>query len=150
MITGKMNSNKILQKNDFSTLVPHAGSMLLIDEVLNYSQETIVTRCVSHQNPDHPLRLNGKLSALHLIEYGAQTMAVHCGLLSGQAHSGFLAAVRAAHFYVEELEAVQNALIIHATAEAQLEKGAVYHFFIRDSQDNLLLEARATVVHLSS
>lgn len=148
MTTGKMNSDKPLQRSEFKHLVPHTGSMLLIDEVLSWSQEQIITRCISHQNPHHPLRLNGKLSAIHLIEYGAQTMAVHCGLLTGRSHPGFLAAVRAAHFYVDDLDKVTDALIIQATAELQLEKGAVYQMLIRDAHDTLLLDARATVVHL--
>ena len=148
MIIGKMNSDKPLRRSEFEHLVPHAGSMLLIDEVLTWNREQITTRCLSHQNPAHPLRLNGQLSALHLIEYGAQTMAVHCGLLTGRAHPGFLAAVRAAHFYVDDLDLVKDALIIQATAELQLEKGAVYHMLISDIHNTLLLDARATVVHL--
>lgn len=148
MIIGKMNSDKVLPKTEFAHLVPHAGTMLLIDEVLSWDTQQITTRCISHQNPNHPLRLQGKLSALHLIEYGAQTMAVHCGLLTGRAHPGFLAAVRAAHFYIDELDLVTDALIIQATAELHLEKGAVYHFLIRDIHNNVLLDARATVVHL--
>lgn len=148
MITGKMNSDKPLQRSEFEQLVPHKGSMLLIDEVLSWNQQQIITRCVSHQNPHHPLRLHGKLSAIHLIEYGAQTMAVHCGLLTGRAHPGFLAAVRAAHFYVDDLDLITDALIIQATVELQLEKGAVYQMLISDTHNTLLLDARATVVHL--
>jgi predicted hotdog family 3-hydroxylacyl-ACP dehydratase len=148
MIIGKMNSDKRLQQSEFKHLLPHNGTMLLIDEVLSWSGEEIITRCVSHQNPAHPLRLNGKLSAVHLIEYGAQTMAVHCGLLTGRSHPGFLAAVRAAHFYIDDLDLINDALIIQATAELQLEKGAVYQFRISDIYNALLLDARATVVHL--
>lgn len=143
-----MNSDKPLQQSEFQHLVPHTGTMLLIDQVLSWSQEQITTRCISHQNPQHPLRLNGKLSALHLIEYGAQTMAVHCGLLTGRSHPGFLAAVRAAHFYIDDLDSVADALIICATAELQLENGAVYEFRVSDTNNTLLLDARATVVHL--
>lgn len=143
-----MNSDKLLERNDFANLVPHTGTMLLIDQVLSWNQEQITTRCVSHQNPDHPLRLNGRLSSIHLIEYGAQTMAVHCGLLTGRAQPGFLAAVRAAHFYIDDLDSIKDALIICATAELQLANGAVYQFLVSDSHNTLLLDARATVVHL--
>jgi predicted hotdog family 3-hydroxylacyl-ACP dehydratase len=148
MIIGKMNSDKALEQSEFKHLVPHTGTMLLIDQVLNWDSHHITTRCVSHQNPDNPLRLNGQLSAVHLIEYGAQTMAVHCGLLTGCSHPGFLAAVRAAHFYIDELDSVKDALIIQATAELQLPNGAVYQFLVSDSENTLLLDARATVVHL--
>lgn len=148
MIIGKMNSNKPLLQSEFAHLVPHSGTMLLIDEILHWDLNQIITRCISHQNPAHPLRLQGKLSAIHLIEYGAQTMAVHCGLLTGYAHPGFLAAVRAAHFYVDDLDSLKDALIIQATAELQLANGAVYQFRVSDIHNTLLLDARATVVHL--
>jgi predicted hotdog family 3-hydroxylacyl-ACP dehydratase len=148
MIIGKMNRNKPLQRAEFADLVPHAGAMLLLDEVLSWNHEQISTRCTSHQNPAHPLRLNGKLSAIHLLEYGAQTMAVHCGLLTGRAQPGFLAAVRAAHFYIEYLDGIKDGLLIQATAQLQSEKGAVYQILVTDTQENFLLEAQATVVHL--
>jgi predicted hotdog family 3-hydroxylacyl-ACP dehydratase len=148
MIIGRMNSAKILPKSAFAHLVPHTGSMFLIDEVLEWNQQQIITRCVSHHNPNHPLRLNGKLSSIHLIEYGAQTMAVHCGLLTNEAHPGFLAAVRNAHFYRDDLDSVKDALLIKACAELQSENGAVYQIQVTDAQQHLLLEARATVVHL--
>ncbi|KGO97540.1 phosphotransferase, partial [Lysobacter defluvii IMMIB APB-9 = DSM 18482] len=61
-------------------LVPHAGSMSLWDEVLDWSGERIVLRAWRHRDPAHPLRSNGRLHAVHLCEYGAQAMAVHGGL----------------------------------------------------------------------
>lgn len=143
-----MNRDKFLSQSEFAHLVPHTGAMLLIDEVLDWSQQKITTRCISHQNPAHPLRLQGKLASIHLIEYGAQTMAVHCGLLTGRSHPGFLAAVRAAHFYVDDLDSVKDVLIIQASAELQLANGAVYQFLVSDSENTLLFDARATVVHL--
>ncbi len=148
MITGKMNGDKILPQAAFRHLVPHAGDMLLIDEVRDWTQEAIITASRSHRKQDNPLRLNGKLSSVHLIEYGAQSMAIHCGLLTGKAHPGFLAALRSAQFHVDDLDSVGDELIIHANAQMQLPNGAVYQFAINDDDNNLLLEARATVIHL--
>jgi len=45
--------------------------------------------------------VNNSLSAMHLIEYGAQAMAIHRGLLTGKSLQGFLAAVRDANFFIE-------------------------------------------------
>ena len=148
MITGKMNLKQKLSQTAFKTLVPHSGLMLLIDSVENWTQEQITTRSYSHQNPDNPLCLAGKLSSLHLIEYGAQTMAIHCGLLTGKAQTGFLAAVKGANFYIDNLDEIESALIIKATAQLQLPKGAVYEFRVNDDDNQLLLTAQATVVHL--
>lgn len=148
MTIGKMNRDKTLPQAAFRHLVPHASDMLLIDEVRDWTQETIITASRSHRKPDNPLRLDGRLSSVHLIEYGAQSMAIHCGLLTGKAHPGFLAAVRSAHFHVDDLYDAGEELIIHAQAQMQLPNGAVYQFVIDDNDNNLLLEARATVIHL--
>jgi predicted hotdog family 3-hydroxylacyl-ACP dehydratase len=148
MITGKMNLNQKLSKTAFKTLVPHSGKMLLIDSVESWTQEQIITCSYSHQNPDNPLRLAGVLSSLHLIEYGAQTMAIHCGLLTGKAQTGFLAAVKDAEFYIDYLDQVDGALMIKAIAQLQLPKGAVYKISVHNEGNKLLLTAQATVVHL--
>ncbi len=150
MIIGKMAITKPLRREQFAHLVPHADDMLLIDEVIDWQLTQITCRCDSHKKPDHPLRLAGHLSALHLIEYGAQTMAVHCGLLSGTAHPGFLAAVRAAHFYIDDLDTVTTDLYIQAAMQLQLPHGAVYLLTIQDSNRQPLLTAHTTVIHLAS
>jgi len=148
MITGKMNLNQKLSQAAFKTLVPHAGLMLLIDSIESWDEEHITAHSYSHQNPNNPLRLAGTLSSLHLIEYGAQTMAIHCGLLTGEAQIGFLAAVKGANFYIDNLDEIESELIIKATAQLQLPKGAVYEFRVNDDDNQLLLTAQATVVHL--
>jgi predicted hotdog family 3-hydroxylacyl-ACP dehydratase len=148
MITGKTNLNQKLSQAAFKNLVPHSGLMLLIDRVESWTQKQITTCSCSHQNLDNPLRLAGTLSSLHLIEYGAQTMAIHCGLLTGKAQTGFLAAVKNARFYIDNLDTVNGELVINAKAELQLSKGAVYQFTVSDSSSKLLLTAQATVIHL--
>lgn len=147
MTTGKMMQNKILNQCDFSHLIPHAGSMSLIDQVNSWGDTEISCTTLSHLADDNPLRLNNSLSAMHLIEYGAQSMAIHGGLLSGKASPGFLAAVRGAHFHIDNLDHITSALNITASAELKIENGAVYSFRITDSHNTLLLDARATVIH---
>ena len=139
---------KPLLQNEFKHLVPHADDMLLIDQVLSWDLQQITTYSLSHQNLNHPLRLNGKLSAIHLIEYGAQSMAVHCGLLTGHLQPGFLAAVRSARFYIDDLESIKDSLVIQATAQLQMAKAAAYQFQVLDTHNHLLFAAQATVVHL--
>jgi len=147
MITGSIMKNSPLNQAQFAHLIPHTGTMMLIDQVASWSTHQI--QCISHSHLDssNPLRLNGHLSAMHLIEYGAQSMAIHGGLLSGKSSPGFLAAVRGAHFYIESLDTLTGALHIEANAELKIENGAVYSFRITDSQATLLLDARATVIH---
>ncbi len=146
MISGKV-MNKPLDKAQFAHLIPHAGSMILIDQVDTWSTHHIKCSTLSHLASDNPLRLNNSLSAIHLIEYGAQSMAIHGGLLAGNASPGFLVAIRGAHFHIETLNTITTALHIEASAELKIDNGAVYFFRVTDEHNTLLLDARATVIH---
>jgi len=138
-----------LFKADFAHLIPHTGSMVLIDQVDSWKENTIHCSTQSHLLTNNPLRLNNSLSSIHLIEYGAQSMAIHGGLLSGHVSPGYLAAVRGAQFHINTLDTIQGALHIEAQAELKIDNGAVYSFRIFDDTENLLLNARATVIHTS-
>lgn len=140
-------SNKNLDQAAFAHLIPHAQPMLLIDQVDAWTTHQISCSTQSHLRNDHPLRFAGSLSAIHLIEYGAQCMAIHGGLLSGKSTPGYLAAVRGAHFHIDTLDVITDTLHIEANAELKIENGAVYSFRITDNQGSLLLDARATVIH---
>ncbi len=142
-----MINNKSLTQVQFAHLIPHAGSMMLIDQVDSWSNKQIHCTTQSHLASNNPLRLNNSLSVIHLIEYGAQSMAIHGGLLSGKSSPGFLAAVRGAHFHIDTLDSLTGSLHIVALAELKIENGAVYSFSITDNQGTLLLDARATVIH---
>ncbi|MBE0468951.1 MAG: hypothetical protein IBX55_05485 [Methyloprofundus sp.] len=141
------NNRKPISQAQFAHLIPHAGSMMLIDQVDSWTDKQIHCSTQSHLASDNPLRLNNSLSVMHLIEYGAQSMAIHGGLLADKSSPGFLVAVRGAHFHIDSLDSISSALHIEASAELKIENGAVYAFRITDSHDLLLLDARATVVH---
>ena len=55
--------------------------MCLLDEVVQWDERSIVCISNTHRDPANPLRRQGRLSAVHAFEYGAQTAAVHGGLL---------------------------------------------------------------------
>jgi len=143
-------TTKSLQKIQFSHLIPHSGSMSLIDKVESWNEKEIYCSSESHLSSNNPLRLNNSLSAIHLIEYGAQSMAIHGGLLSGKSSPGYLAAVRGAHFHIDTLDNIKGLLYIEAKAELKIDNGAVYGFYIYDHTKTLLLDARATVIHTNS
>ena len=150
MIFGNKMNNKPINQTEFAHLIPHAESMLLIDQVDAWTANQIHCSTQSHLLSDNPLRLAGSLSAIHLIEYGAQCMAIHGGLLSGKSTPGFLAAVRSAHFYIDTLDTITGSLYIEANTELKIENGAVYLLRITDSHNTLLLDARATVINTKS
>jgi len=79
-------------------LVPHAGSMCLLERVVAWDENGVTAATSTHRNPFHPLARDGRLHAIHLCEYGAQAMAVHGGLLAaaegGRAPPGLLVSLR--------------------------------------------------------
>jgi predicted hotdog family 3-hydroxylacyl-ACP dehydratase len=65
---------------DIASLLPHAGTALMIERVIRWDEAGIVTATTRHRAADNPLRREGQLAAVHLAEFGAQAMAIHGGL----------------------------------------------------------------------
>lgn len=105
-------------KSDWAGLIPHAGAMCLLDDVVGWDAATIHARSVSHVRVDHPLRSDGRLRALHLCEYGAQAMAVHGGLLARAAGAtaapGYLVSLRDVELCVARVDDLAGVLDVHA------------------------------------
>lgn len=98
--------------NPFALLLPHAGSAVMLDELVRWEDLTIHARTSTHRSPGNPLRHAGRLASVHLVEYGAQAMAAHGALLAraagGKAASALLVAVRqfeATQSFIDDLEA---------------------------------------------
>ena len=105
-------------KAEIRTLIPHAGLMCLLDSVLKWDDESIVCTSETHRDPTNPLRRDGRLSALHAFEYGAQAAAVHGGLRARSAGVAtlpyYLAALRDAHLQVIRLDDIDSPLEVRA------------------------------------
>jgi predicted hotdog family 3-hydroxylacyl-ACP dehydratase len=99
-------------------LIPHAGRMCLLEQLLEWSPGHIVLETRTHSHPDNPLRTRGRLRALHLCEYGAQAMAVHGGLIAAAAGesrpAALLVAVREVELARAFLEDLPGELRIEA------------------------------------
>ncbi len=75
----------MLSRIDIAALIPHQRAMCLLEEVVAWDTSRICCRTSSHRNPQHPLRDATGLPVASGIEYAAQAIAVHGGLLA--AHS---------------------------------------------------------------
>ena len=96
--------------SDFHSLLPHAGTAVMLDDLLQWDQNQIRARTSTHQSVDNPLRCAGRLAAVHLAEYGAQAMAAHGALRARADHrvpiSALLVSVRdfeAARDFIDDL-----------------------------------------------
>ena len=130
-------------------LIPHAGSMCLLDSVVDWNADSIHARSERHRDPAHPLRHQGRLAALHLIEYAAQAMAVHGGLSAQAAGTraapGMLVSVRAVRLHVEQLDTIGEPLDIRSTRQVASGGGWLYSFEIA-AAERALAEGRVAVL----
>ena len=139
----------MLDKSQWAHLIPHQGSMCLLDTVLAWDEERIHARSASHARADNPLRSDGRLRALHLCEYGAQAMAVHGGLLAqaagGRAAPGLLVSLRAVRLLREYADDLPGELDIHGERLLAGAQSWQYAFRI-EHQGELIATGRAAVM----
>lgn len=142
----------MLDADQIQNLIPHAGSMSLLDKVLSFDAQSIVCIAHSHRAQTNPLRENNILHAVCGIEYAAQAMALHGALLSTNTsqtpRSGRLAGVRSVHFSVSRLDDIPEDLVLAATQIMGDENSMVYEFIVKTSK-RILLNGKATVVLVS-
>ena len=96
-----------------------------------------------------PLRLDNRLSAIHLCEYGAQAMAVHGGLKAQSegktAKPGFLVSLRDVVLHIDFVDQLSGDLNVRA--ECLLETPASWQYaFTIEHASSVLATGRAAVV----
>ena len=137
-----------MDKNAIAAVIPHSGSMCLLDGVLEYDAQHIRCTSSSHRNPDNPMRSNNELSALCGIEYAAQAMAVH-GVVGGQIQrqprTGYLVSLRDVSCKVMRLDTLQDNLVINAEKLMGDDARVMYQFSIQAAQTEIM-SGRATVI----
>jgi len=131
-------------------LIPHAGSMCLIESVTAWDESQIECLVVNHTATDHPLRHLNRLSAVHLIEYAAQAAAIH-GALSNEsngkkAEPGMLVAVRDCELLQETIDKLTNPLCVTARKKLANNDGLIYEFVIAASDQTPLAKGRLSVM----
>ena len=137
------------ETREWRQLIPHAGAMCLLADVVSFDATRIHARAISHRDFANPLRSDDQLRALHLCEYGAQAMAIHGGLLAqregGAARPGMLVSLREVKLYVDRVDDIPGDLDIHA--EKLLDGGSSWQYAFRvEHAQRILAEGRAAVV----
>ncbi|MFC5580706.1 phosphotransferase [Rhodanobacter terrae] len=141
----------MLPKTDWASLIPHAGTMCLLDAVQAWDANTIHATSAGHARIDHPLRGTQGLHAVHLAEYGAQAMAVHGALLARArgiegVRPGRLASLRDVRLFEEYVDRLDGHLDVHAECLYADDGGAQYAFRV-EHRGRLLVSGRAAVIH---
>ena len=105
-------------RDAIAALIPHQGTMCLLDRIVEWDTDRVVLATSTHRAPDNPLRLDGRLRAVHLCEYGAQAMAVHGGLCAQAegkaARPGFLVSLRDVTLQTDFIDQLGDELLVSA------------------------------------
>lgn len=138
----------MLTKTDIARLIPHTGTMCLLDSVLEWDATAI--RCASrtHRDAANPLRTGGELPALCAIEYAAQAMALHGGLagaIPGRPRAGYLASLREVTCSGLPLDRPAGDLVVEAERLMGDEARVIYRFAVKVGE-TAMLSGRAAVV----
>lgn len=139
----------MLSAESICRLLPHAGSMCLIDELLRWDGESLLCSTRSHLCNDNPLRRQNRLNAIHAVEYAAQAMALHGGLLSQQSgippSAGLLVSLRGVKLYRQRLDDTQAPLLIFAE-QLLADGGNLLYAFRLTLSDLPVAEGKAAVI----
>lgn len=124
----------LLNASRIAELIPHAGDMLLLQGILEWSETRICCLGRDHREVSNPLRVGGRLHATSAIEYAAQAMAAHgalTGRTRGRPRAGYLLSLRdvtCAKIFLDDLE---GDLVVEAERLLGEATGVIYRFSVR-------------------
>lgn len=138
----------IIGKETLCRLIPHQGTMCLLDAVEQWDDTNIRCMTASHRDATNPLRRGNQLEAICGLEYAAQAMAVHVGLLQqGEERRlavGYLGAVKNLTLRATRLDDVKGDLTVQATRLVG-EVGSFIYAFRVSADRQELLDGRASI-----
>lgn len=138
----------IIDKAALCRLIPHHGTMCLLDRVEQWDHTSITCLTASHRDAANPLRRDNRLEAICGLEYAAQAMAVHVGLLEQgkerRLAAGYLGAVKNLTLRATRLDDVKGDLTVQATRLVG-EVGRFIYAFRVSAERQELLDGRASI-----
>lgn len=118
---------------DIRSLVPHAGRMCLLERIVDWTADSVRCATATHRDPSNPLATPAGLHAVHLCEYGAQSMAVHGGLCARRGEPparGMLVSLRDVVLRVDELQSLEGELVVVAERLQASDEAWQYRFIV--------------------
>ena len=142
----------MIEHEELCSLIPHSFDMCLLERVDDWNETKIICFSNSHLLNNNPLRREESLSSVHLIEYAAQAMAVHGGLLDREKGlkmtEGYLAALRDVNINLCDVSQQSSELRIEADQILSQAGNMIYSFSV-STNDTELASGRATVIAIS-
>lgn len=122
--------------------------MCLLESVEAWDALTIRCLASTHRDRWNPLRFKGRLSASAGLEYAAQAMGTHVGLVGGNHRTehriGLVGSVRDVVFVTDRLDHLDGWLLVNATRLVEGDQGYMYHFTLMHGVEKLI-EGRASI-----
>jgi len=138
----------MLTQAEWMPLLPHAGAMRLLDRVERWDASSITCQASSHKHRENPLRFDGCLPAVTGLEYAAQAMGIHTGLLNPDGLTagsiGYVGGVRELVLTVERLDTLPDDLHIDATRLLEGEDSVMYQFNLTAGEQRVM-HGRASI-----
>lgn len=144
-----MTAPQTLDRAGIAQRIPHSGSMCLLERLEGWDADAIHCSTITHAHGDNPLRTESGLLAPNAIEYAAQAMALHGGLLAAEGSTpsaGFLASARNVKLAVARLDDIEGALQVRAKRLSGDDRQILYEFTVKAEDGRSLAEGRAVVV----
>jgi predicted hotdog family 3-hydroxylacyl-ACP dehydratase len=137
----------VLNAAGIAALVPHHGSMCLLDRALAWDAAGITCATARHCDPANPLRRDGMLPAICGLEFAFQAMALHGALTSGAPQPrGFISSLREVVLGPGRLDDIAEDLQIEAVALVAEPGGSIYRFEIIAAGRSLLAGQAAVIL----
>lgn len=145
-----MSAPQTMDRDGIAARIPHSGTMCLLERLESWDAEAIHCSTRTHLQSGNPLRTDGGLLAPNVIEYAAQAMALHGGLLVAEEgappSAGFLASARNVRLAVARLDEVAGALQVRARRLSGDANQVLYEFSLTDAHGAAVADGRAVVV----
>ncbi|WP_428391604.1 phosphotransferase [Lichenicoccus sp.] len=139
----------MIDRTGIQALLPHQGTMCLLDSVRSWSAAAITATARSHLDADNPLRRAGQLSMVCGAEYAFQAAALHGALRAGGVAQpqGYVAGLRLDAIGGPRLDdAAYGLLMIETMLEFDDPSGMIYGFRLLSEGGGLLLAGRGTII----
>jgi len=129
----------MLERAAIEALIPHAGSMVLLDRVISCDAHAILCTTMSHRRQDNPLRRGAMLPAVCGAEYGAQAAAIHGPAISGgRERPGQVVLLRHIVWQLADLSQVEGPLQVRAECRHKDSRNLAYSFILTAAGQEIL------------
>jgi predicted hotdog family 3-hydroxylacyl-ACP dehydratase len=127
----------LIDREAISAMIPHGGSMCLLDGVVEWDSSRIICVASSHRNPANPLARAGRLPAVCGVEFASQAMALHGALTRARPgvhpRPGYLASLRELRCAQPYLDDCGPQLTVEARLQLAHGTRMIYDFELRDA-----------------